>query len=282
MPNINTKPAENLLREYYQRCYDKVGNSDFYRLYADEKLRHSFQVIGAGNYIMRHEKVFQDGSADFKHNAKLAYLFHDIGRFKEIEELCAEEHSPKKHDHALYSYEILKDIPAYAKAEILLPIKYHSCMIEKLYESADYQSIKAKPTQENIKHIIFLVRDADKIANFYLMKTSESKSDKIFYDLFLARCKFGGVSELILEDFLSQKVTNKAHIRTAEDWILSYMSWTFDLNYKASFDFCNKNGCFKNLIEIFNKYISDKVLQKQVAATLSEYINKRYQQFKGE
>ena len=282
MQNIDTKQAEELLRKYYKKCYDDVADSDFYRLFADEKLQHSFQVIGAGNYIMRHEKVFQTDRPDFLRSAKLAYLFHDTGRFKEIECKCKEEPSPQKHNHAMYSYEILKAIPEYDKVEILLPIKYHSGMIEKLYEGDDFKSLKDKQTQEDVKHISFLVRDADKIANYYLMKTSEAKSDKVFNDLFLAKCQFGGVSDAILRDFLAQKVTNNADIRTGEDWMLSYLSWTFDLNYKASFDFCTKTGCFKNLLEIFNKYTSDKGLQKQVEATLYDYINNRYQQFKGE
>lgn len=282
MTKIDTTKAENLLRDYYLQCRGKVHDSDFYSLFADEKMTHSLQVIGAGNYIMRHEPYFQTDRADLQRCAKLAYLFHDIGRFTEIERRYEEEPTPQRHKHAIYSCDILQRYPEYTRAEILLPIKYHSCMIEELYNAPEFLSIGDSQLKQDILHITYLVRDADKIANLYLMKTSEAQSDKVFNDLFLERKPFGDVSPAILEAFFAHKVAPLAEVVTANDWIVCYMSWIFDLNYKSSFDFCDKTGCFDNLLSIFNKHTPDTTLQQQVSQTLFDYIHNRYQQFKGE
>lgn len=282
MQHIDTTQAEELLRQYYQACYAKVSGSDYYRLFADEKLKHSFQVIGAGNYIMRHEKVFQTSRADFLRCAKLAYLFHDIGRFTEIERRCAEEPHPQKHKHAIYSYDILRRYPEYNRPGILLPVKYHSCMIDELYKAPEFLALSDSQLRRDVEEITFLVRDADKIANLYLMKTSAAKSDKVFSDLFLDHKGFSGVSPQILQAFMSGQVAPLGSISTADDWLVSYMSWTYDLNYKASFDFCRRTGCFANLQEVFNKHTTDTSLQEQIGATLQGYIRNRYQHFKGE
>ena len=133
---IDTKKEENILNDYYKKCLKKVEKNEFLVMYAQEKLKHSYQVVGAGNYIMRHEDIFaKNKDKDFLRSAKLAYLFHDIGRFEEIEKHFANPN--QKHDHSILSYEILKTLPEYAKPEILLPIKHHGHMIEDLYKDED-------------------------------------------------------------------------------------------------------------------------------------------------
>ena len=51
------KKAKNLLWEEYRKNYPVVKDSPYYAEYADEKIRHSLQVLGAGNYIVRHEQI---------------------------------------------------------------------------------------------------------------------------------------------------------------------------------------------------------------------------------
>lgn len=274
------KQNEALLLKYYKRCKDKVRDNQYLSLYADEKLTHSFQVVGAGNYIMRHEDVFKKRADErYLRSAKLAYLFHDIGRFVEIEHLYDEYPDFKKHDHSQYSYEILKGILDYAQAEILLPVKHHGHMIKSLYEDEDYQKIKDVQQKQNVEHIAFLVRDADKIANFYLMKNSQKQENDIFEHLFMNKAPEGELSEKMVHDFLSLKMPGRGDIRCKGDWMLNYLSWIYDLNYQASFDFCRKTGVFTAMFRILDKYNKNKDLQKEIEQTIVEYINHRNQQF---
>ncbi len=250
---IDTTKEENILNDYYKKCLKKVEKNEFLVMYAQEKLKHSYQVVGAGNYIMRHEDIFaKNKDKDFLRSAKLAYLFHDIGRFEEIEKHFATPN--QKHDHSILSYEILKTLPEYAKPEILLPIKHHGHMIEDLYKDEDYQSIPDKEAKEKINQIAFLVRDADKIANFYLLKNIWAKKApelSLFFDnLPITRPK-----QKAIDQYLNGEMVDRGQETSKGEFLLNYLSWIYDLNYQASFEFCRRNGVFTALNEIIDNYI---------------------------
>lgn len=50
--------ARKLLLDEYYGNREIVAVSPHYAAYADEKYRHSLQVLGAGNFIIRHEPWF--------------------------------------------------------------------------------------------------------------------------------------------------------------------------------------------------------------------------------
>lgn len=277
MPDI--KADEQVLQQHYLKCYETVKSDRFFAIYAQEKIRHSWQVVGAGNYIMRHETDFHNRNADFLRYAKLAYLFHDIGRFKEITLSFA--NPGQQYDHGLFGYEILKSMPEYAVPEILLPVKHHGRMIEELYSDPDFADIDDLKLRSDIEKIIFLVRDADKIANFNLLRNSVKKADTHIFDLFMCGLPDAELSSQTVEDFKDIQIVRKKDIASVADNLLYYLSWTFDMNYKSSFDFCIKTGSFKTLFEVLNNYNPDKKLQKELEKNFQNYIEYRYQQFKG-
>ena len=113
---INCKNEENILYQEYENCIKKVKSSHFHKLMADEKIKHSMQVIGAGNYIMKHEQYYQNQTEEYLRYAKLAYLFHDIGRFREICELHSEKHNymaTSTLDHGQFGATYLEQIENY-------------------------------------------------------------------------------------------------------------------------------------------------------------------------
>ena len=253
--DIDTTNEEKILKEYYNHCVEKVAENNFLVMYAKEKLRHSYQVIGAGNYILKHEKIFtQSKDNDFLRSAKLAYLFHDIGRFTEIEKHFA--NPEQKYDHSVLSYEILKTFLEYAKPEILLPIKHHGHMIDNLYKDEDYQAITDATLKERINQIAFLVRDADKIANFYLLKTAWAKQapelSLFFYDLPIIRPK-----QKAFDQYLNHEMVDRGQETSKGETLLNYLSWIYDLNYQSSFEFCQRNGVFSIFYQIIDAYIPD-------------------------
>ena len=119
---IDISKETKQLFDDYKNCYEIVKYDDFYALFANEKIKHSMQVVGAGNYILKNEKIFKNKSVQFLKLAKLVALFHDIGRFKEIELLYKLPQS--HHNHGFYSYERLKKF-GYNDCRLLLPIKQH-------------------------------------------------------------------------------------------------------------------------------------------------------------
>lgn len=72
--------------------------------------------------------------------ARTAVLFHDVGRFQETVDKL--KYPNVYSDHALLGYDFLRQYPEYNDLRILLPVKYHSCMIEELYKDHEYQNVE--------------------------------------------------------------------------------------------------------------------------------------------
>lgn len=269
---INTKVDEALLLSYYQHCLNEISGDSFLESHALEKKVHSWQVVGAGNYIMKHESAFQSDDDDFLRCAKLAYLFHDIGRFREIE--LRFQRPSEKQDHSLLSFEILKSYPQYSRPEILLPVKHHGHMIEALYDDEEYKALAGSSLQDKVKKIAFLVRDADKIANFYLLYRALKNQNKDILRLFFYDLPPISPTEKALSQYLSSQMVSLNHANSA-DTLLNYFSWIYDLNYKSSFDFCSKNGTFKGMKSLVSLYISDDIIaqkvEKQFLSSISSF-----------
>lgn len=284
---FNLSPEITILRSHYQKTYNQVKDVDFYRIYADEKIRHSLQVIGAGNFIIKHEKTFQNRDSDFIRCAVMAYLFHDIGRFQEIRDLYNEHlrtgECPCKSphiDHGLNGWNILKQIPPYADPRIIIPVKHHGHMIDDFYADQEYNSLSDSNLRRDIKQIIFLVRDADKIANLHLLKYDRQMFRDLFYSDAKAYEKPCALTPQPLEVFLACRPVNRNLVVTKADRILNIIAWVFDLNYQPAFDFLLRFGCIDFLLDQLARVNNESNLQEKIANTLKNYISLRYKQFK--
>ena len=58
----------------YVRNFEIVKNSHYHKSFANEKIRHSLQVAGVGNGILRNEEYFKDKSYEFIEISKTAIL----------------------------------------------------------------------------------------------------------------------------------------------------------------------------------------------------------------
>lgn len=268
--------ARSLLYEQYNSNRMLISDKDKHNLYfVDEKVVHSQQVLGAGNYIIKHEAFFQNKSADFIKQAKVAALLHDIARFKEG------LHRSKTHNlpfnHAFEGAEILKNISDFNSPEIVLPVKYHSTRyIQPLYDDECF--IKLNPVQqENVEAITKMVRDADKIANFNLIVNDCKHMEKLtFVDVSKNIADQQPPNEKILSSFMNEELVLNDCIISKSDRILSFIAWIFDLNYVYSFDFCYKLNLFQKLLSYFNSYCEDEKIQELIANKIYSFINNIY------
>lgn len=275
---------KQILQQHYEECEKLVHNHKIYKLYADEKIHHSLQVYGAGNYIMKHEPTFKNKSDEYVRLAHIAYLFHDIGRFQEIKELYSNEvtnnpfNSP--YDHGVYGYKILQKIPEYSDLRIVLPIKHHGHLIEELYKDEEYQNITDPQLKKEVEEISFLVRDADKIANFQIIK----KEDRIYKDLFFGTLpqdlKYSQITPEVLSVFENRCSIKLNKVSSMSDRVLCTIAWIFDMNYKPSFDFSLRLGGIDNLLDILAKFNPDTKTQEKIVKIVKDFILYKYQQFK--
>ena len=263
------KQAMKLLYLQYEDCMEKVRDDAYYSHYAQEKIRHSLQVAGAGNYLLKHILWFQDKTPEYLEMVRTAVLLHDVCRFSEISKKYQKF---GKYDHGAAAYEFLWHTPLFDDIRIRLPIKHHGHLIDALYDDAEYQSLEPK-LQQQIEYICFVIRDADKIANFNMVT-----HEPYFVPLFLER-----QGELLAEDLMvSEHVKVNAFVETTVpyplttvgDRVAAFISWYMDINYQAAIDYCYKLGLVDLMFAMFDKYCQDTEFKKKYAAFVRDYLAK--------
>jgi hypothetical protein len=218
----------------------------------EEKSRHSYQVLGAGNMILKNEEIYKKENHLEIDLMKATVLLHDLGRFYEA--VCFNV------DHGVYGAGLLKDDVDFGVAKVNLAIKHHGHLIEELYEDEEYLKLDENEKNE-VKKYIFLVRDADKLANFYLL----AREFKDMEDLFFApknRTKDKTPTKKVLECFMGHTSVDKRDVKSLSDQALMIMACVYDINYKASFEFLKKMGILEKLMNLFAKFWNEEDVER--------------------
>ncbi len=269
---------KNLLQEEYQKCLEITKHNKSFTSLTKEKIQHSYQVLEAGNYILKEENVFKNWSSQRIKEARTALLLHDIGRFAEI--ISKIQFPEQDTDHGILGYNILANIPEYYNPRIIIPIKHHGHMIEELYNDPEYYTLEDPQLKYEIEKISFLVRDADKIANFKLLSESGQDIWKLFR-IQKGQKKQSSISEIVYQTFLKHKVIHLSDAHTNSDFILLLICWIFDLNYQSSFAYMQSNQCFEFLVEELRNSNSDSSAQQQIEEVIRNYLHQKEQQLRG-
>ncbi len=74
---------KKILQNEYERSLEIVQKSDFHRLFVNEKIIHSHQVLDAANYLLKKENTFKPT----KNNSCCWYCCHNILCFLQAKEL---------------------------------------------------------------------------------------------------------------------------------------------------------------------------------------------------
>ncbi len=263
------KEAYDLLEIEYKKCLSSVHNNKDLKAYAEEKHRHSMQVMGAGNYLIKRIEWLSNKSADFIELVKTAVFLHDICRFREITLLFQ---GSKNFDHGVQGGEFLRTIPLFNDIRIWLPIRHHGHLIESLYEDADYQNIADKILQEEVKQICFIIRDADKIANLHMFASESAQ-----WPLFLGKNTYepqvdGRISDIIKQNAFKDITVPRLADASVADRIVSLLSWYTDINYQSAIDFCHVLGVTEKMLQIFAEHCIDDDFKAQYSAYITNFI----------
>ncbi len=262
------KHATELLYLQYAQCIEVVKNDTFYSYYAEEKLRHSLQVAGAGNYLVRHINWLEDKSPEYIEMVRTAVLLHDVCRFSEIIKMY---HGVKGYDHGVAAYEFLEHTPLFDDIRIRLPIKHHGHLIDDLYADEEYRNLP-DDLREEVQKICFIVRDADKIANFNMV-THEPR----YLPLFINIDRPLEPQDLIISEHIKQAAfienTVPKPFYTVADRAAAFLSWYTDINYRASLDYCDKLGVTDLMFAMFEKYCGDVEFKQKYTAFVRHYLD---------
>jgi len=272
---ISISSAKQILNHHYHQCLEEIAKSKIAIDSANQKWEHSLQVIGAGNYLLRNQKEYIEEKEEFINICRYSIALHDLGRFKEISLANGFAKELSKHDHGIYSWEMLKDIYNITDQRILLSVKHHGHMIEELHNDEEFIKIKDEKLKQEILKVAAIVRDADKIANYHLF----FKDAKIIYDInidnFPESDKF---SEVIWQQFINNEVCSYKHRKSYPDFLLCVLCWIFDIELEASFKFITKLNLSDSFINLLSEYIKDEntmiVIKNKVDTYISSKLDK--------
>jgi hypothetical protein len=276
--NINHADLK-LFREKFRPLYAAVKGSGFCRRFAAKKYRHSVQVLTIGREIAARDEQLKKEDAAFHALGEKALLFHDVGRFMEVYEMYRNnafaDHGSwfsKRCDHGLLSYEMMKNEPGYNDVRILAALKHHGHMMEEFYADPEFQDVADPETGRQLLAILFWVRDADKLANFYIQRYEDNLRKDPFFVTMSEEVRRAPLSPEAVAQFEAGQVILTGTVKSYCDRLLCCLSWIYDLNYKASYRLCAEHGYFDMLLELLAEYNRDTGAQEKIARTVRSFL----------
>lgn len=273
MSELYTKAKQLLYAEYHKNLA-AVNGDNYSQLYMNEKIKHSLQVAGAGNGILKNEPCFQNRSAAFLEVAKTAILLHDIFRFQEIK---IRHETGQRVDHGVEGAVFLQSLSDFNQPLITLPVKHHGHMIEEFYQDPEYQNIPDKTLRQDIEQILFAVRDADKIANWYLMNNEFDFVKNVWLPYPDNTSKEQGIiSDDIWNIFANHGIVRNGMTKTNAEELISAYCWLFDINYLSSIRYCHRLNLFNKFLNLFEflQVPANKI--NSIKNIVADYIQKRF------
>ncbi len=261
--------ARQILNNEYQQRY-ALAHTEYQIDFMNEKIKHSYQVLGAGNVLLKHEKCFEMLDDEEKSYYQALVLLHDVARFVEI----IEAEKGNFIDHGVEGAEMLGQRKFFKDDADGLAIKHHGHLIERLYEDSLYIGL-SDAEKKRVRNMAFLVRDADKMANFYLIVSDFERTKKIFFTPGGYKKPFCKTpSPKVLDDFMAHKSVNKADMNSFADFTLMLLAWVFDLNYRYSFVLLKRWQIVEKLADYFSSFWK-KGDDKLYRAELNKYIEEK-------
>ena len=196
--------------------------------------------------------------------ATLIGLLHDIARFEQYT-IYNTFRDRDSIDHGNYGVQILeKDIRKY------IDVDEYDEIIKKAVKNHNKYRIEEVL---NIEEEVFakIVRDADKIDIIYEAVDSFWKDDKEVLEI-----ENGKLSEKMLEDFYSYRLSNILNSVSRTDHILKYSSFVFDIYFKGSLEILKENDNLNKMINRFNYQIPEtREEMNRIKQFVNDYIKEK-------
>lgn len=267
--NIMLEDAYRLLKEKSEECLQKVAHDEFFVGYTKEKIRHSYQVMGAGNYIVPRVEWLKSKGYEYADMVKSAVLLHDICRFAEIEEKCLHN---RQIDHGVAGGEFLRTVPEFSDIRIWLPIKHHGHLIEALYADEEYKNIADEELKQEVARICFIIRDADKIANLRMLAYEPDMRYLFFGKKDVVPAVDGHISEPVWRELEKDETLPRWAEATPADRMAGYLSWYYDINYQYAIDFCAKLNVTTRLVDLFKWVCIDEDFKAKFLPRFADFL----------
>lgn len=230
----------------------------------DLKVKHTYQVVENAKYLANKLNLNEEDEA----LAELIALLHDIGRFEELK--VTKEFDNSKFDHASYGVKMLFEdgmIRRFVEDE-----KYDN-IIEKAIGSHSLKELGSNLTERELLHAK-IIRDADKLDN-YRVKIEE-KVETIFPGKMKEKDELENstISEKVYESVKNNSCVDVNDRKTILDFWVCVLAFTFDLNFKESYELIKQEDYINRLIDRFNYNNPDSFNKMEdIRRILINYVN---------
>lgn len=211
-------------------------------------------------------KIAENLNLDKEHIrlAELIGLFHDIGRFKQVE-----------------IYDTYKDIDSVNHAELSIKVLFDDNLIEKFNIDTKFHNIIKKAVLNHNKNkieddlideeLLFskIIRDADKLDIFYIICDEKYTFESIFWhnDFNIEK-----ISDIIMQQFQKSKEINYNNIKNNADQIATFYAYTYDLYFECSLKYLKEQKYLEKFTDRVKKEFKSELVKEQVNL-LNENIN---------
>ena len=264
----NLEDAKKILNKEYISYFEKVKGNDIAETWCKEKIEHSYDVLRVGVDIIKSE--LSDGCDVEFEEMQFALLLHDIGRFEEVYRRFYKE-TKSKH-HGVIGYNILRDNYRVENLPILIAVKCHGFLSDEVYKDNLYTDIKNKIVKEKSIKYLELVRDADKVANIGLFSKNPLLVHKINTVGFDNRLE---VTDKVYNNFISCNLIDYKNVETYSDYMLFFLAWIFDFNFKSSFKYIIDNGSFEDLLNATLSLMEDEKQKLDIEKIAREFVGSK-------
>lgn len=213
---------------------------------------HTAKVVENASAIVEGENFPEE----WKKPALVAALLHDTGRYEQLKRYNTFQDS-KSVDHAVFSYEIVKEKGWLDKVEVEgLGLEWKDSILKAIL----YHNRRELPEgmDEKTAALSKVVRDADKLDIFRVL---EERLD--LTDWRQAKTEFWGLdplgkpSEEVLSAIREKRPVDYQHIRSLADFILIQIGWIFSgLYYEKSRIIARERGHLKYRLDFLEKNLN--------------------------
>ena len=127
-------------------------------------------------------------------------------------------------------------------------------MIEDIKASQDWQQAASSPNFADIKQILYLVRDADKLANLHHIKSDNHLEKDLFFRQLTQEALKAPISPVVHQQFKDKQTIRFPTVYSFADRILMVLSWIYDFNYQTTKEIFKNEGYAAYLLNLLSKY----------------------------
>lgn len=243
---------ENFCKNYEIKKEDDMKSTYSHKYY------HTYRVQKWMKSLTKKLKITQRE----KDLAIITAIFHDLGRFIQLEKYNQYNDHMTKFDHGKESVRILKENNWFSKNKIKKEEEVAIC-----FAIYNHNKIKIEKNSSKLSLLLAkLIRDADKLAII---------EECYHFDSFTQIKEYGKISSMIKKQFQNHQLLNIKDVKTLEDEICYYLAYIFDFNFLETMALLKKNHLLDSYFEILEQKGSKRIKEK-IKKEINLFLNHQF------